>query len=199
VWVCRRTFAYVEQARAALGITPRSSSAVFVVVGGPPEDPRLLDRRRIDLVGGDLPMQVYHAAAALDVPAAGGLIERWAHAGVDSVARSIGHALRAAADTGYRVVAVGIVANVRDVPSLDVTLRSHPLLHAAEGQLAREVIAEAADVAGLVVHYVSPGGPHEAAFVERAFDFGRKDGPPWRKEHKLAAVAALTALTARRD
>jgi hypothetical protein len=90
VWVCRRTFAYVEQARAALGITPRSSSAVFVVVGGPPEDPRLLDRRRIDLVGGDLPMQVYHAAAALDVPAAGRLIERWVHAGVDSVAAALG-------------------------------------------------------------------------------------------------------------
>jgi hypothetical protein len=32
--------------------------------------------------------------------------------------------------------------------------------------------------------------------VERAVGIGRDAGPPWRKEHKLAAAAALTALCA---
>jgi hypothetical protein len=48
----RRTVASVEHGMAAVGITSRSSSAVLVAVGAPPESPRLLDRRKIYLVGG---------------------------------------------------------------------------------------------------------------------------------------------------
>jgi hypothetical protein len=78
------------------------------------------------------------------------------------------------------LVAASIVAEVRNVPPLAVALRSHPLLHAAEGQLCRKAIAEAAEEAGLVVHHVFAAratqiGPHGAS--------GRS-GPPRR-----AAVA----------
>jgi hypothetical protein len=48
----RRTVASVEQGIAAVGITSRSSSAVLVAVGAPPESPRLLDRRKVYLVRG---------------------------------------------------------------------------------------------------------------------------------------------------
>jgi hypothetical protein len=139
---------------------------------------------------------VYHAATALSVPEAESLIERWARAAVDNAARGIAEVLRAAANASCDVVAASIVADVRNVPPLAVALRSHPLLHAGEGQLCREAIAEAAEEAGLVVHHVSPRGPHKSALMDQAVALGRHAGPPWRKEHKLAAVAALTALTA---
>jgi hypothetical protein len=185
----------METPEAALGMAPRSGSAVLVAVCGPPESPRLLDRRWIEFVGADLPAQVYHAAAGLDLNEATALIERWAQAALESAVGGVGEAVAAAADC--RVVGVGIVATVREVPALATALRSHPLLHLAEGQMSREVLAEAAGQAGLAVHYLSPKGPHDPVHVERAVGMGRDAGPPWRKEHKLAAAAALTALSAR--
>lgn len=185
----------VKHSAAALGISARSSSAVLVAVSGPLESPRLLIRCQIDLVPEDLPAQVYHAAAALDVTEAESLIERWAGAAVDNATRGIANVRRAAADANCRLAAVSIVGEVRDLPPLAVVLRSHPLLHAAEGQLAREALAEAAEREGLTVHRVSPRGPQDMDLAERVVDLGRAAGPPWRKEHKLAAVAALVALS----
>jgi hypothetical protein len=184
----------MEMPQAALGMTPRTSWAMLVAVCGPPESPRLLERRRIEFVGADLPAQVYHAAAGLDLDQATALIERWAQAALESAVGGVGEALAAAADC--RVVGVGIVATVREVPALATALRSHPLLHLAEGQMSREVLAEASGQAGLAVHYLPPKGPHDPVHVERAVGIGRDAGPPWRKEHKLAAAAALSALCA---
>ena len=183
---------------AALGVSPRSSSAVFVAVSGPPEAPRLLVRQRIDLVGEGLPEQVYHAAAGLDLAEAESLIERWAHRALDRAASGIADVRQAAADAHCHLDVVSIVAEVRDLPALAVILRSHPLLHKAEGQLSREVIAEAAQAAVLAVHYVSPRSPHDPDLAERVVELGRAAGPPWRREHKLAAGAALLALSALR-
>jgi hypothetical protein len=193
--VCCRTVANVKPA-AALGVFPRSSSAVLVAISGPPEDPRLLVRRRIDLVGKDLPEQAYHAAAGLELAEAEALIERWARSTVDHAATGIADVRQAAADAHCQLDVVSIVAEVRDLPALSAILRSHPLLHKAEGQLSREVIAEAAQAGGLAVQYVSPRSHHDPDLAKRVAELGRAAGPPWRKEHKLAAGAALTALIA---
>ena len=196
VSVQRRTVTDVKRSAAALGVSPRSSSAVLVAISGPPEGPRLLVRGRIDLVGEDLPEQAYHAAAGLDLAEAESLIERWARSAVDHAATGIADVLQTAADAHCHLDVVSIVAEVRDLPALAAILRSHPLLHKAEGQLSREVIAEAAQAAGLAVHYVSPRSPHDPDLAKRVAELGRAAGPPWRKEHKLAAGAAVTALIA---
>jgi hypothetical protein len=191
-----RTVADVTQPAAALGVWPRSSSAVLVAVGGPRERPRLLVRRHIDLVGEDLPEQAYHAAAGLNLAEAEALIERWARSAVDHAAGGIAGVRQAAIDADSHLDVVSIVAEVRDLPALAVILRAHPLLHKAEGQLSRESIAEAAQAAGLAVHYVSPRSPQGPNIAERVAELGRAAGPPWRKEHKLAAGAALMTLRA---
>ena len=57
-------------------------------------------------------------------------------------------------------------------------------------------VIEAANGIGLRVHTVDP----KTIGIPSAIDLlGRTVGPPWQKDHKLAAVAALSALTARRD
>lgn len=187
----------VKHTGAALGVSPRSSSAVLVAVAGPPQEPRLLLRQSLDLVGEDLPRQVYHAAAGLDLVRAESLVERWASAAVDNAARGIADVVQAAADAACRLGVVSIVGEVREVPPLAVVLRSHPLLHAAEGQLSREAIAEAAQAAGLKVDHVSLHSLLDPDLAERVAELGRAAGPPWRKEYKLAAGAALLALTVR--
>jgi hypothetical protein len=174
--------------RVALGVVPRSSTALVVALTAPP-DVRLLARTRVDLVGDDLPAQAYHAGAGLPLPQAERILQRWTDEATASVRACIAELAR---DSG--AVAVGIAAVVRHVPALDVVLRSHPLLHLAEGQLSREVIAEAAAQVGLPVHYLDPKGLHDPSAVERTVTLGRAAGPPWRKEHRMAALAALRAL-----
>jgi hypothetical protein len=178
----------VNAPAVALGVAPRSSSAVVVALTGPP-DVRLLARTHVDLVSDDLPAQAYHAAASLPPAQAERLVQRWAEEALSSAAACFAELM-----VDGRVMAVGIAAVVRPVPDLDVVLRSHPLLHLAEGQLAREVLAEAATRAGLPVHYLDPKGSHDPAAVERTVALGRIAGPPWRKEHRMAALAALAAL-----
>jgi hypothetical protein len=178
----------VSGAAVALGVSPRSSSALVIALTGPP-DVRLLARTHVDLVGDDLPAQAYHAAAGLPLSQAERLVQRWAEEALSSAAACFTELM-----ADGRVVAVGIAAVVRPVPVLEVVLRSHPLLHLAEGQLAREALAEAATRAGLPVHYLDPKGSHDPAAVERTVALGRIAGPPWRKEHRMAALAALAAL-----
>lgn len=175
---------------------PRSSSAVLVAVRGPRESPRLLDRRQLELVGDQLPAQAYHAAATLDLDEASRVIQRWTTAASTAADRGITDVLSGPAK-GYRVVGAGIVATVREIPTLATVLRSHPLLHTAEGQLAREVLAEAAERARLSVHYLAPKGPHEPEHAELAEAMRHEAGAPWRKEHKLATIAALAVLSSR--
>ena len=178
----------VNAAAVALGVAPRSSSAVVVALTGPP-DVRLLARTHVDLVSDDLPAQAYHAAATLPPAQAERLVQRWAEEAVTSAEACFAELMK-----DRRVVAVGIAAVVRSVPALDVVLRSHPLLHLAEGQLSREAVAEAAAQVGLPVHYLDPKGRHDPAAVEQTVALGRTAGPPWRKEHRMAALAALGAF-----
>ena len=91
-----------------------------------------------------------------------------------------------------RVDTVGLVATERRVPTeLDAILASHPLLHAAEGQLYERAVIEAAADAGLSVHVVEP----RSITVPAAVDTLRQSiGAPWQKDHKWATTAALAAL-----
>lgn len=169
---------------------------MLVLVGGPSGTARLLDRRQFDFVSNELPSQAYHAAAELNLRQAEALIARWAETAERAAADAIGATVRAATAAGHRVTAAAIVTDVRVMPALPIVLRSHPLLHAGEGQLSREAVTEAAAAAGLAVHHLSPKGPHDSALAQQAVGLGSAAGPPWRKEHKLAALAALTALAA---
>jgi hypothetical protein len=177
----------VSGATVVLGVAPRSSSALVVALTAPP-DVRLLARTHVDLVGDDLPAQAYHAAAGLPLPEAERLVQQWAEEALASVEACFTELMEE-----RRLLAVGIAAVVRPVPELAAVLRSHPLLHLAEGQLAREAVAEAATRAGLPVHYLDPKGRHDPIAVERTVALGRTAGPPWRKEHKMAALAAQLA------
>lgn len=91
---------------------------------------------------------------------------------------------------GLEVRAAGIAFKTYRVPtSLDAIVRSHPLCHAAEGQLTTDALFAACEAVGLPVTtmLVSDG------VDPRAEGVGKVIGPPWRKDHKLAASAALRA------
>ena len=70
-------------------------------------------------------------------------------------------------------------------------------MHAAEGALYRDCVAEACESLGFtaVVLAADELDPHDALIGE----FGAVAGRPWRREHKDAARAALAVVSSRRD
>jgi hypothetical protein len=73
-------------------------------------------------------------------------------------------------------------------------------MHAAEGELYRNALVEAAAETAPAVTQTPRRRADEllqnAAIAEVVAVLGAQAGPPWRKEQKRAAVAALTAIRA---
>ena len=175
--------------RTALGWRSHSGWAVMVVVREPGSSPSVLTRQRIELVGKSLPQQPYHAVVERGLPA------REAHALIERVEKmSVAAAVTAtrAVVREFAVEAVGVVGRRRGVPDdLERILASHALLHAAEGRLFDVALVEGATQLGLPVAVLEP---ERIAVSEHLEVVGKRLGPPWQKDHKLAAAAALLAL-----
>ena len=154
----------------------------MVVMTGSRPAPVLVDRRRIELIGAGLPRQPYHAVAEDGAPAAV----------IAEVTSSARRAAVAALRSVPGVGSVGVVAPPRALPAdLDAILRSHARLHAAEGRLYEVAVMEAASDLGLALYVADPAAIEVTAEVEA---IRRSAGPPWQKDHKWAAAAALGAL-----
>jgi hypothetical protein len=175
-----------------VGLYSRTGSAVAVVI----DDVTLVSRWDLDLTEGRVPAQVCHVAADLPRPEAEQLLRRVVNVVTDTAQHRLRELL---ADVGA-VDAVAVVVGDHPVPeSLSAILASHTLMHAAEGQLYRDALLDAAAALG----QRGIGLPRKLAQSQLDGDMadvirrmGASAGPPWRKEHKLAAVAALTAAAA---
>lgn len=175
-----------------LGLCSRTGSAVAVALG---PGPALLGRWALDLRAEGVPAQAYHAAAGLPPPEAEALVRTAVDAAAEAAARWL-TVLRGELDGELRAVAV-IVGDYPVPDSVRAILAAHTLMHAAEGQLYREALLDAAADAGLHTTGVSA----KIAAARLAGDLaapiaalGAVAGRPWRKEHKLATVAALEVL-----
>ncbi|MDE0123645.1 MAG: hypothetical protein OXN97_03610 [Bryobacterales bacterium] len=162
-----------------------------------------LDRRRVALIDEGLPIAPYHhEAPALDIGPATAL--------VNQVRRSVAKHARSAILTVLKTYRAGVLilpaSPYQGLPdSLEEVLNSRPLTLAADGMLYRESLADTAAQLGLEVRRYSRK-IDQAALAAKAMgvesdqvtalldQFGRVAGPPWRKDHKMAAAAALSVL-----
>ena len=196
---------------AALGFRAHTGWAAAVAVGlaGAAGPPRVIERRRVDLAEArDVEeAQVFHRAAEMALPAARALIDRarsdalrLARAGIEAACAEIGAA-------GHRVVALGVVLGGVGVPDeLEAILKSHPLIHSAEGELYRAALMEAGEARGLSV----TGVPARVLLEQGALvlgvdaeelrgqlvEMGRGIGKPWAQDQKESALVAWLALAA---
>ncbi|HLK44187.1 MAG TPA: hypothetical protein VKV34_12660, partial [Thermoleophilia bacterium] len=180
---------------AAVGIAVHSAWVAAITLAGTRQSPTFVARARIQLAGDGLPDQAYHAAAetGLTLEEAEALIERWANAARAQARAGLKEAQHLAAAAGDQLESCAIAAIPRDLPPLASILRSHPLLHAGEGQLALSSIAEAAGALGLrVVHADRAAGFNGVR--DQLAALGRQAGPPWAADQKKAAAAAIDAL-----
>ncbi len=193
-------------AEAVIGASDHYARAELVTLAVEDAGPVFLDRRRVELIDKDLPSAPYHhEALELDLEAAAELVNR--------VRRSVAEHANAAMATmresfGARVLILPASPYDRVPDSLEEVLSSRRLTYAADGMLYRESLADAAAALGMEVRrYPRKADPtllaaeamgvDVAAVTSLVARFGREAGPPWRKDHKLAAAAALSVLGSR--
>jgi hypothetical protein len=178
-------------AATGLGITVRTGWAVAVAVRG-----RTFGARwALRLVPEHLPRQPYHAAQELPPAEA----ERLVGQVEETAAQTALAELRAIVTTLPGLAGIALVANPGVVAPATVAdgFRTHMAMHAAEGALYRDCVAEACESLGFtaVVLAADELAPHDALIRE----FGAVAGRPWRREHKDAARAALAVVSSHPD
>ena len=187
--------------RAALGFKTHTGWAAVVAIAGR----EVVAKRRIDLVTDFRAGAVFHAGQELPFAQAQALISssqrRFEGMARDAIA-ALADELRAA---GCDLRGSGIVAgNLKPLPPLESVLKSHALVHAAEGQLYRQVFATASEACRIPAAMVP--AKELAARAARAIELsaaeltariaamGKASGKPWAADQKEAALAALVVL-----
>jgi len=197
----------MEAARAALGFRAHSGWAALVAIAGPPGAPSVIDRRRIELAGPEvpLPVQPYHAAQKLAVREAEAYVHRFAREAQDQAGIALHAAMDRLGAAGCKVVGCGIpLGSGRAAPNFAAALASHTMLHTAEGELFRSALIKASENRGLHVLGIRERdlvarGAEELGISAEALplclsELGRAVGAPWGQDQKLAALAAWIVL-----
>ena len=187
----------------ALGARVKSGWAAVVLVGGPPDAPRLIDSRRLELADPRTPasIQPYHAGfgrAQPDDRVVGrliSLVEQCAAKNCRALVeeyRRAGHAPRRAAVIGTSATDPATITN------------AHIRIHALEGRLFRRVSVDALTACGVRCVEVLEADLRadaqrlltlrEDTLTRTLATLGRSLPGPWRSEQKAAALAAWALL-----
>jgi hypothetical protein len=189
---------------ATVGFRSHSGWAAAVALDGPREAPVVVGRWRVALVDDSLPRQVFHAAKSLPLPQAEALVERVTAAAARTTQEAVERIAAELAGRGCQLVALGVALGTPRQPSTVARiLASHASMHAAEGDLYRDAVLEAAErldlaAAGVVerdAFEVAAGrfGTTAEALRRRVTELGRPLGAPWGSDQKMAALVAWLA------
>jgi len=182
----------VTSDRCAIGFRVHSGWAIAAIVAGTVGETTVLARRRVALAPSDAEefVQPYHAASGLKLEDARKVIARAERSAARFAMDGLRDLLSAAS---LEISGCAILTSKAKIPDdLESVLGSHALIHAAEGNLFREAIAQAATayafgVQRFLEHEVATHLPRMTV----------NPGPPWTKDEKLASLAGLLALEQR--
>jgi hypothetical protein len=181
--------------RCALGFVTHTGRAVAAAVGVGESGPRLLERRSFAIISGGFEVgAVYHVSRGLPLAEAQRKVDAIRGEASRRAAEAIALLLSQLRAEGHEPAACGIVGAKKRAlpPDLAAILRSHPLVHAAEGELYRAAVVAGVEANGLdAVTVPLPELDPGAALLR---DLGRGAGPPWGRDQKLAALAAALLL-----
>jgi hypothetical protein len=192
--------------KVAYGLKAHSGWAVLVALGKSDGEFVVVDRRRVELVEEEWARQPYHAAEELEPSAARKLVKR----GIDAAYRIATREMRAAFDRERKrkneVAACAVlVGNPMPEWSVEQILAVHFRMHQAEGVLFRDALINAAQKCSTKVielpektllSYAEEALRTSGADLSQTISaIGKRIGPPWAKDQKDAALAAMIALT----
>jgi len=192
----------------ALGLKAHSGWAALVAIGQHDGTLSLVDRRRLELVDRDeasWAKQPYHAAEGLAARDARQIVERGLTAARRHATREVRDAVTRLEREGHTIDGCAVLMG-QPMPewSVDDILAVHFRMHKAEGVLFRDALARAAKACGqrlveipektLQDHARRALGAPPVAFAKHIATLGKTAGPPWGKDQKDAALAAMIAL-----
>ena len=192
----------------AFGMKAHSGWAALVVLGKQNDEFVVVDRRRIELVENEWAKQPYHAAEGLKSEVARDLVQRGIDAAHKFAVREMRAALKREADRKNEVKACAVLVG-SPMPdwSVDEILAVHFRMHKAEGVLFRDALVHAAKECKIKA--VEIPEKELSNYAERELKtpagklasqlslLGKAAGPPWGKDQKEAALAAMIALPSR--
>ncbi len=195
--------------KAAIGLRAHSGWAALVALAGPADSPEVIARRRIEIADPKIlgSKQPFHAAEQLEFPDAKAYIERCQESTQKLARETLQAAMDGLRDRRAEAIGCGIIlGSGRALPGLEVILKSHALIHTAEGEFFRNALVEASKHCGLPVFGVKEkelfqqGTAKLAKAKEelerRVQQMGKTIGPPWTQDQKYAALAAWMMLSA---
>jgi hypothetical protein len=191
--------------KVAFGMKAHSGWAALVVVGTRDGDFAVVERRRIELVEDEWAKQPYHAAEDLEARAARALVERGIEGAQRIAVREMRAAVRRELARKNEVTACAVlVANPMPDWSIEEILAVHFRMHKAEGVLFRDALVRATKASGLKLvaipeklltkHAESALGSPMSRLTKKIATLGKLVGPPWGKDQKDAALAAMIGL-----
>jgi hypothetical protein len=190
--------------QVSLGLKARTGRATLVVVGGPHEL-HVLQRSQLRLLP-DGEFAPYHAAEGLAPAAARESVNRSIASAHRLAAEAIRNTVELLIKAGHEVRGCGVLVG-RGMPSwsTEEILAVHVRMHQAEGELFREVVVAGARSCGLIVTSLREKSALDDAATmlglgrtdleTRLAALGKTVGPPWGKDQKEAAAAAIAALS----
>lgn len=168
----------------------------------------VVDRRRIELIEEEWAKQPYHAAEELEPEAARERVERGVEAAHRIAARELRAVVTRERERGHEVAGCAVLVG-DPMPGWTTAeiMAVHFRMHKAEGALFRDALVRAATACRLRLVAVPEkslmeqavralGGP-PSRLAETIAGLGKSVGPPWGKDQKNAALAALLALSDR--
>ncbi len=182
-----------------------SGWAALVVLGKQNGDFLVVDRRRVELVEHEWAKQPYHAAENLEGKAARDVVERGIKAAYRIALREVQSAVKREQKRENKVAACAVLVG-SPMPdwNTEEILAVHFRMHKAEGVLFRDALAAAAKACGLRVVAVPEKllmkeaeqtlGSPESVLEMKIAALGKSAGPPWGKDQKDAALAAMIAV-----
>jgi hypothetical protein len=186
----------------ALGLKVRTGHAVVVALRGSAAAPEVAARTRVDLATTFEEGAVYHAAEKLALQQAQTLIEGARTRFVEGARAELDRCMRSLPS---KPVAFAMVAPPpKALPALATILRAHPLIHAAEIELYRDVFQLAVTALGgpplripedaLAPRAASALHTTQARLTAHLTALGKVAGKPWAVHQKQATLAAWIAL-----
>ena len=194
--------------KVAFGMKAHSGWVALVVVGKRDGGFMVVDRRRMELVEDEWAKQPYHAAENLRPEAGRDMVQRGVEAAHRIADREVRAAVKRERERDNKVTACAVlVADPMPDWSTEEILAVHFRMHKAEGALFRDALVRAIKACGLRLVAIPEklltkhaertlGGP-QRSLVKKIATLGKSVGPPWGKDQKDAALAALIALEGR--
>jgi hypothetical protein len=193
--------------RAAIGIRVHSGWGALVAVSMVAGAVEFIDRRRVAVTDPGMrgASQPYHSAEQLEIHKARKYLDNCTGASARLAVEGISDLVQQLERREFQIVGSGILlGSGRPLPSLGEILASHAMIHAAEGELFRNVFRGALEQLQIpVVGFRERDLSQEAKAVfgsaapriQRSIAaLGRSVGPPWTSDQKTAALAACIVL-----